>query len=62
MCVFSFIGESPRWLITQGRLTQARHELRRMSRMNKSEYVDDLLEKEADYLVTVCSKETDRLY
>ena len=29
--------------------------------MNKSEYVDDLLEMEADHLVKVCSKETDRL-
>ncbi|KAI0213623.1 Organic cation transporter protein [Lamellibrachia satsuma] len=48
---YCFIGESPRWLITQGRLAQARHELRRIARMNKSDYVDDVLEKEADYLV-----------
>jgi len=50
---FSFIGESPRWLITQGRLVQARHELRRMARINNTESVDDILESEIDYLVKV---------
>lgn len=45
ICIFSFLPESARWLMSQGRKEAALKELQRAARVNKRSVSGDLLDK-----------------
>ena len=53
---YRFIGESPRWLLTQGRTKEACKEVRRAAKVNKVEYPSDLMPTPTETPVEVSSQ------
>lgn len=48
--LYRLIGESPRWLLIQGKPEKARKEVRKAAKMNKCDYPDDLMDQEMTLL------------
>ena len=45
LCIFSLLTESPRWLITNGKLKKAEKVIRHIAAINKKTVPDDLMDK-----------------
>lgn len=56
-CIFSFSYESPRWLIQKGRIKEAHHALKQITRWNgRNDVTNDMIEEviEAEKEVISC--------
>ena len=54
--VFSLLGESPRWLLAEGRSEEALKEIKKAARMNKKEVPESLFPGESKSLINVSTQ------